>query len=513
MLLEVTTANEMIAIEQAYLVSSGLKLADLMEKAGQSVAKEILKDKGTRRITIVSGKGNNGGDGFVCARVLAEEGRTVTVFVLAGEKDLTPEAGEAFRKLKETPVKIVVLSPKTLTDLKAELDAADLIVDAIFGIGFRGVPRNPAAQVIKLINQTSVRKLSVDIPSGVEADSGRVSGPAVRADKTITFICPKIGLLVGQGREYAGQVRLVDLNVPFDIIKTMSKTQVLTGDRIISLLPSRPREIHKKECGRVFVLAGSTGMTGAAYLTSQAAIKSGAGLVTLGIPSSLNPIMEVKLTEAMTLPLPETPVRSLDKKGLDQILEFSSAFDVLAMGPGLTVHPSTRSLVHELIVALQKPLVLDADGLNAVASKPELFQRRSFPTIITPHPGELARLLGKTADEIQENRLDLAQLAAKEFGVNVILKGAQTVITDGRKTAINPTGNAGMASAGTGDVLTGMIASFWAQGAPTFDAACLGVYLHGLAGDLAAKELTEFCLTAEDLIKYLPQAIKAVSNR
>lgn len=503
----------MIEIERRYVSDSGLTLYDLMEKAGKAVADAVLKEKTAQRVVVVAGKGNNGGDGFVCARELSKKGRKVAVFSLTREEQLTTEANEALSKLKTALVETVFINDKDLPGLEEKLAGADVVVDAIFGIGFRGAAREPAAQIIEIINACSALKVAVDIPSGVEGDTGRANGPAVRADKTITFICPKVGLLVGRGRECVGELLVADLGVPSDIIKAMSASKLLTEDEIAKLLPRRGKDIHKKACGKVFVLAGSVGMTGAAYLTSQAAIKSGAGLVTLGMPTSLNQIMEVKLTEVMTLPLPETEAQSLDVGGLNRILESAKGFDVVALGPGLSLKGTTPDLVRELVAKIEKPLVLDADGLNALAGKANLLAKRMFPAIITPHPGELGRLLGIDTDEVQSDRLKLAKKAAKDWGCIVVLKGADTVISDGTQTAINPTGNPGMASAGTGDVLTGMIAGLWAQGLEAFGAACVGVYLHGLAGDEAADDLTEYCLTAVDLIKYLPRALKAVRKR
>lgn len=502
----------MVEVERRYIASSGATLGDLMEKAGKAVAEEVSKDLSAQRIIVVCGKGNNGGDGYVCARELFKQGRKVKVYVLADESELRSEAAGAFRALKEVPVEIIFFNPAGLEDFKVELDSADLVVDALFGLGFKGAAKGLAARIIGLINSVSANKVSVDVPSGVEASTGRIAGPAIRADKTITFTCLKPGLLLGPGRECAGELKIADLGIPFDIIREMSTTQLLTPEEIAAFLPRRQRDAHKKECGRVLVLAGSVGMTGAAYLTSQAALKSGAGLVTLGIPASLNKIMEVKLTEVMTLPLPETEAQSLDIEGLDKILEFSKGFDTVALGPGLSLKETTPDLVRELVAKMEKPLVLDADGLNALAGKADFLAKRTFPSIITPHPGEMGRLLGIDPDEVQSDRLKLTKKSAKAWGCIVVLKGAETVISNGKQTAVNPTGNQGMASAGTGDVLTGMIVGLWAQGLNAFDAACVGAYLHGFAGDEAADDLTEYSLTASDVLEYISEAFYKITG-
>lgn len=273
------------------------------------------------------------------------------------------------------------------------------------------------------------------------------------------------------------------------------------------LLP-RKVDSHKGDYGHVFVLAGSTGFTGAAYLCSQAAILSGSGLVTLGIPESLNPIMEVKLTEVMTKPLPETGAGTLSKNAFSQIVQFAEKADAVALGPGLSTNPETQNLIRKLITAIEKPLVIDADGLNALSGRLKLFKGRTH-TVITPHPGEMARLLTTTPGEIQKSRKKTAQKVAVEYNLTVVLKGYQTVVAcPSGKVYVNNTGNPGMASGGTGDVLTGIIVSFLGQGIPAFEAAKLAVYIHGFAGDLAAKEKGEIGLIAVDILNYLPAAFK-----
>ncbi len=504
------TESETRKIEEKVTHRLAISLFDLMERAGQKVAEEVLKNSRFKKATIICGKGNNGGDGLVCARHLIQKGLDVKVFLLSEKENLSPDSQSALKKLQNLSVQPEIVN--NLTQIEKAVKEADVVIDAIFGIGFKGETKGLHKEVIETLNNFSPYTVSIDIPSGVEADSGHVHGSCVRANETITFTAPKVGLLLYPALDFVGKLVVRSVGIPSFLVESGANLRLPDEKAFASLMPKRSPEAHKKSVGKVLVIAGSKGMTGAATLASEAALKMGVGVVTLGIPESLNQIMEVKLTEIMTLPLPETN-GSLNLEALDKILSAVSSFDVVALGPGLSTSTQTVKLVKEITRSLNLPLVLDADGLNALADSPSLLRERESETIITPHPGELSRLLGVSTAEIQEDRLGWAKRAAKKFDLTVVLKGAKSVISSPSQTALNLTGNPGMASAGTGDVLTGFIASLWAQGLSSFEAAFLGTYLHGLSGDIALEEMTEWCLTAQDLINYLPKAIKELLER
>ncbi len=522
--MKVVTAEEMREIDSK-TIASGVPAIRLMENAGKAVAAAIkshygpLKAKG---ISIFCGKGNNGGDGLVVARLLAKEKVETKVFLLAKKQELKRYPRANLKKVLRKKIKVTEINTsRKLERLKQEIKKTDLIVDAILGTGIKGAPKGIEAKTIKFINTLKRPIVSVDIPSGVEGSTGQVPGEAIRADLTITFGLPKIGLVVYPGAEYVGELEVADIGIPKKFLRDKRiKVNLITKEEISSSFLPRKADTHKGTYGYLFVIAGSVGMTGAATLTSQAAalcfgaLRSGVGLVTLGIPKSLNEIMEIKLTEGMTLPLPETKKKTLSLKAEKEIIKFSNKTDALALGPGLSIDKETQRLVRKLIKKISLPMVIDADALNALAGQLSLLRpatRNRQPAIITPHPGEMARLIGKKAKEVQENRIKAASDFAKRYKVIVVLKGARTIISDPEGNVyINPTGNPGMASAGVGDVLTGMIGSFLAQRKEPLEAAKMGVYLHGLAGDLASQEKGEEALVASDILEKLPQAFKSL---
>lgn len=506
--LRVVSGREMRRLEMVAVKELGISVRDLMERAGRAVADSATEMLTGGEVVVICGKGNNGGDGFVASRFLCERGLWVKVFTLSPEKDLSSAAADAFKALKDLPLDCRSLTSENLEDFRAALQGTNLVIDAIFGIGFEGATKGLVAEVIKEMNLVSCPVLSVDVPSGLEANTGSVQGACIKADRTVTFICPKVGLVIYPGADFVGELEVAGLGVPEGLIERASDVSLSSPDEVRTFLPTREVDVHKKACGRVLVVAGSIGMTGAASLTSLAALRSGAGLVTLGIPGSLNSILEEKVTEVMTVPLPETASGSLSLEALDPIEELIPSFDVLALGPGLSREAETVSLVLKLVESVCLPLVLDADGLNALMGRVDILSKRSYPTVITPHPGELAGLFGITAGEVQLDRLQFTRRAAKEWDVVIVLKGARSIVGSSQELVVNTTGNPGMATAGTGDVLTGLIAGLLSQGVEPFKAAVLGTYLHGLAGDIAAQELTEYCLIAGDLLNCLPMAFK-----
>ncbi|MBM4123783.1 MAG: NAD(P)H-hydrate dehydratase, partial [Nitrospira sp.] len=390
------------------------------------------------------------------------------------------------------------------------LRKSHLIVDALLGTGLSAPVAGPYRAAIEAITASALPVVAVDLPSGVHADTGAVMGAAVRASLTVTFALPKLGLYIGPGIDHAGTVRIVDIGIPPSFADEVpSRIALMTIEEANRLLPRRLPSSHKGTYGHAGVIAGSVGKTGAAALAAKAALRIGAGLVTVATPSSVNDTLEAKLLEAMTVPMPETKARTLARSGLDRLLAFVHARSAVAIGPGLTTHPETVDLLQALIPRLEKPAVLDADALNALAGRPALLAECKAPLILTPHPGEMARLEEEaTPQSINEDRIGIATRFANRRGVMLVLKGARTVVAhpDGRVT-ICPTGNPGMATAGTGDVLTGILVGLLAQRLSPWEAACAGTYFHGLAGDLAAAEFGLAGMIAGDVIERIPQAI------
>ncbi len=512
--MKVLTGSQMAELDRVAIEAIGMPSLVLMENAGRSVfqvIQERIPDFAQKKIAIVCGKGNNGGDGLVVARHLINHGAMVDVFVLSTLAKLSDEAETNATILHRSDEVIHCITDKDqLSQMASALSQADLIVDAIFGTGFTGEVRGLAAQVIELINLSPAQVLSIDIPSGVESDTGKAPGPAVMADLTITLALPKVGLLFYPGRGYVGELFIGDVGYPRSLIQNFESPFALVDESgIREKLPERRPDGHKGDFGRVLVIAGSRGMTGAATLTAQAALRAGAGLVYLAFPESLSSVIETKLTEIVKLPLPDSngalTVHSLS--ALEQVLDNKT---VVAIGPGLSQSAQITKLLNALLPTLKIPIVLDADGINNLKSVSVLKKKRmKAPLVLTPHAGELARLLGKTREEIESNRLEIAQRTATELEAALVLKGAPTVTAwpDGR-VFINSTGHSGLATGGSGDVLTGLIAGLIAQGMEASKAAVAGVYLHGRIADELKKKFGERGLIASDLIRHLPGILK-----
>lgn len=488
----------------------------LMENAGLRVVEviqDVLKEVKGKVFTILVGKGNNGGDGLVVARHLHNRGSQVKVLLLADPEEFQGDARvnlNIWQKMGQPLYQVNQINGINI--VKVALLNTDLIVDALYGTGFHGSVNEKVGRVIDLINASRLPVVAVDIPSGVEADTGRAYGPCIQADHTVTFGLPKIGLVVEPGAGYAGRLHVVDISLPRTLTDSKEiPRQLLTGEIIAPWFKPRQPTAHKGTYGRVLVVAGSRGMTGAARMTARAALRAGAGLVTLALPQSSQPVATAAIDEAMTRGLPETPEGTLAVDALEPILAASRSADVLITGPGMGTHPETVELVRALLPRLTIPVVIDADALNALAGVTGLLAKLTIPAVITPHPGEMGRLLDLSAAEVQEDRLDLARAAAKRWNLVTVLKGARTVITtpDG-SLYINPTGNPGMATAGSGDVLAGLIAGLLAQGLSPEQAAAAGVYLHGSAGDLAAGRLGQLSTLAGDILEFLPEVIKNI---
>ncbi|PKM80179.1 MAG: bifunctional ADP-dependent NAD(P)H-hydrate dehydratase/NAD(P)H-hydrate epimerase [Firmicutes bacterium HGW-Firmicutes-14] len=507
-------AEEMQNLDRTAIKDLGIPGVVLMENAGLQVMKGILEVLGEVRgktVTIFAGKGNNGGDGFVVARHLLNAGAEVKVMLFADLVDIAGDAKVNLNILQSMGYKVYpIINPNSLNIVKLAMVYSDLIVDAIFGTGFKGAVSGHVGNVIEIINSSGKPVVSVDIPSGLEANTGAVHGPCIKANRTITFAYAKLGLLIGHGPEYAGELTVADISIPPDLIRSMGINRFLiTSSLVREIMPVRKPDGHKGTYGRILVVGGSDGMSGAAAMAATAALKAGAGLVTLAVPASLHDLMEVKLTEIMTKPLPETEETGISRDALPYVRGILERMDVLAVGPGMSTGESTFEFVRQLVAGLEKPAVIDADGLNALAGNVDVLKSSGVSPVLTPHPGEMARLMGIKTEEVQNNRVETASEAAKNWNAVVVLKGHRTVVADpGGAIYINPTGNPGMASGGTGDVLTGIIAGLLGQRLSPLEAAVAGVYFHGLSGDLAAAQKGMISLVAGDLLDYLPQATR-----
>lgn len=514
--MKLVNAEIMRAIDKETIEKRGIAGPRLMENAGKGIAEQIrdkiLLGRTGASFAIFCGKGNNGGDGFVIARYLHQYGNKVAIFFPGPSEALSDDARLNYNRAIEENIEINELSSGS--DLPSKLDC-DYIIDAIFGTGFSGVPKGILSEIISYINKQGKAVVAVDCPSGLNVDTGQHEGTVVHADYTFTLALPKFGLYLSPGRELAGIVDIVPIGIPDDVIDSFRiKENLITPNLIKSLLPKRKPDGHKGDFGRLFILAGSTGLTGAATLCALAAARSGLGLVTVGCPASLNSILEMKLTEPMTLPLPDIAGKGvLALRGLGEIRQRIKESDALVIGPGVGRHHETKELIQRLVSLLDKVAIIDADGLNAFEKNRAALEGKHPQLVLTPHPGEFRRLIDEDIPSNLPARFDLVRKYAAKFNSVIVLKGSPSIVvdTDG-ELYLNPAGNDGMATGGTGDVLSGMIGSFLAQGLSPLHAALCGVYLHGLAGDLAASELGKRSLIAGDLVDFLPDAFSIIEN-
>ncbi len=516
-MIPVVTAEEMRRIDRRAIEGLGIAGTTLMENAGRGAA-QVIADRFSpiagKRILVVCGKGNNGGDGFVCARHLTIAGARPQVVLLARSGELKGDAGLHFAGLVTVGVPVIeVTDAVTLTHLRELGQESDLVVDALLGTGVSGPAQGLVSEAITVINALPTPVVSLDLPSGLSSDQGAFIGPAVRATVTVTFALPKRGLLLYPGAEAAGEVVRIGIGIPEAEMARDLRTFLLDAGDIRATLPSRRPSQHKGDFGHLLVLAGSVGKTGASVLTSLGALRAGAGLVTLAIAESQQPIVAAMAMEVMTEPLPETQARTLSMKARERILALAERKDGVALGPGLSLDPETQRLIRELVTTLDKPMVIDADAVTALAGHIELLEKARAPLLLTPHPGEMARLVGLSVREVEGDRIGIVQRVCQDHHVYLALKGARTVVgsPDGR-IFLNPTGNVGMATGGSGDVLTGVVGGLLVQGMGPLEALQGGVYLHGLAGDLARDRRGEVGLIAGDLLEHLPQAIRMVTR-
>lgn len=517
--MKVLTSAQMRGVDRKAIEDIGLPGPVLMENAGLRVAavvRGIFSRKEGLKVVVVSGRGNNGGDGFVAARHLRNEGYDVRVILLATVEDLKNDAllnARICRNMGLAPAE----APDNAGWSRANrlLRDADAVIDAVFGTGLTKPADGLFARVIEDINACPGLKVAVDVPSGLSSDTQEVIGPAVRADVTVALAAPKVCHVLPPAEEHVGTLVVADIGLPRQLLEDESfKLEMVEAERLLGCFGKRRRDSHKGTYGHVLVVGGSRGKSGAAALAGRAALKAGAGLVTVAVPGGSLPAVARSMAELMTEPLPETKEGTISPEAVPRVLELSRGKDGLVLGPGLSTHPGAARFVRELLGRVKIPLVLDADGLNILAEQRDLFDALPRPSILTPHPGEFGRILGLGVGDVLKRRLELVTEFASGRGVVLVLKGHRTLTAapDGR-VFINSSGNPGLATGGSGDVLSGLAGGQLVQMKDPLNAALSAVYVHGLAGDLAADETGQKALTASDIIRWLPRALKSLEDK
>jgi NAD(P)H-hydrate epimerase len=516
--MRVLNAAQMREADRRTIDDIGISSLVLMENAGrQAVAamEAVYSDLLERQVAVLCGRGSNGGDGFVVARTLIQRGIDVSVFLIGRVAEVRGDARINLEILGRLGLTVVEVADSQAWELHfSEVSDCTLIVDAIFGTGLNAPVSGFIESVVTDVNASGIPVIAIDLPSGLSADSPEPIGPSIEAGLTVTLAAPKLPLVLPPSETRAGDIVIADIGIPTEVLEAVDgpKVYLATRSAMRQLLSPRTADTHKGDYGRVLVVAGSRGKTGAAYLAAIGALRSGAGLVTIATPAGCQPILAAMAPEYMTEPLSDTDA-GLDPEGVDRVIDM--ARDVIALGPGLGQESGTREFIRGIVDRAGMPLVIDADGLNAFAGDPDrLTGREGRDVIITPHPGEMARLVGMTTDEVQASRIEIARNFAAAHHVFVVLKGHRTLIaTPDEKVFINTTGNPGMATGGTGDVLAGMIAAWLAQLLDAEAACRLAVYLHGLAGDLAEADEGEVAMTSADVAAHLGDAMLELSGR
>lgn len=516
--MKILTSEQMRNIDRRTIQGFGIPGIVLMENAGIKAAEfiiESIKDIDSKEILILCGPGNNGGDGFVVARYFFHLGLFPHIVLIGDAKKIRGDALTNLRIVRKMGMEILeVKTEKGWGKFASDLFHFDLIVDALLGTGLEGAPKGIYRRVISDINETGATIVAIDIPSGLSGSTARVEGEAVQADHTVTFGCPKIPHIFPPAEQHVGRLEVVDISIPEEAIKKENIwLNLIEEDLAGSLIPSRKRDAHKGDFGHILAVCGSVGKSGAAALVARSALKAGAGLITVATAASAQKILAPQSTEMMTEPLPETERGSLSKKALPFLKELCKGKDLLAIGPGLTTQVETSSVIRALLRETKLPALVDADGINAFEGFSKDLFGKHRDLIVTPHPGEMSRIIGQTAKFVQENRIEVCRNFAITHHCYVVLKGYKTLISDpDGNTFVSPTGNPGLGTAGSGDVLTGMIAGFLVQKIGILPALILAVYLHGLAADLAATDLGEIPLMAGDVIDYIPDALRELSH-
>ena len=517
--MKLATPGQMNGIDAHAINSIGIPGVVLMENAALKVveaAADMLGGLAGRTVVLLAGKGNNGGDALAAARHLHIKGALCAVYLLCLKSDLRGDAAVNLGIIEKLGLQMIELAgQERLSMLRESIGNADLVVDGIFGTGLKGTVKGIAADAVETVNRSGKPVLSIDIPSGVCGETGRILGCCINASRTVTFCLPKVGLAVHPGCDHAGKLEVADIGIPGQAIEQSGiKARITDRELVSGMLSPRPPECNKGDFGRLLLLTGSSGMTGSGRLCADAALRTGAGLVYLGVPSTLAHIYASAISEPITVPLADDGSGRLSLQSASRILEVLKNMDAVAAGPGLSTGGDITEIVGLLLRECRVPLVLDADALNAVSLNTSVLKSLKAETVITPHPGEMARLTGLTIREIMEDRIGTATGFAQKWGVITVLKGSRTVVAlpDG-SYFINPTGNPGMATGGSGDVLTGVIASLAGQGMKPADAAVAGVYLHGLAGDAAAERLGRYGMLPRDMVEALPVVMSDTFDR
>lgn len=498
----ILNSNEMQDVENRAF-ALGVNKLDLMRTAGQKCAEEIIKiyelETKKTKVVVACGNGKNGGDGFVIAKILKEADCDVKI-LLADREPTEGDCRAVFEEAKSALVEICSLSVEN-----SLLANADLIVDCLFGIGFHGAVAEPFSAVIEEINNSGAEVVSVDVPSGTNATTGEISGIAVKADCTLAISSLKYSHVLPPSNQYCGKIKVVNIGIDkmlFNIIPFVANT--IERKDIAKNFVKRSTNSNKGDYGKILSVCGSYRMPGAAIISAKSAVRSGAGLVTVAFPKSAYPAIAGNLTEAVFLPLPETEDGTVNATAKPILFDSIEKATTMLVGCGLGTGENVEQIVEFLLEKTNCPIVLDADGINALGHCINLLRERKAPVVLTPHPGEMARLVGDTVGFVQSHRIDLAKTFAESLGAIVVLKGANTIVTDGKAVFINRTGNPGMAKGGTGDMLAGMIASFIAQGMSPMEASKSAVFIHGECGNICQRELSQRGMTVSDMIELLP---------
>jgi NAD(P)H-hydrate epimerase len=517
--MRILTADQMREADRRTIEDLGIPSLVLMENAGRQVVAAMegfFQDLSDHRVAVICGKGNNGGDGFVVARTLHQRGVDVSVFVVGQVAEIKGDARVNIEILGRLGITVVEIGDEGQWDLHfSEISDRDVIVDAMFGTGLRAALSGIYETIIADINGSSIPVVSIDIPSGLSADTHEVIGDCVDATVTVTLGAPKLPLILPPAEEKSGEVVIADIGIPLGIIDALDgpRIELLTRDEMRTLISPRAADAHKGDFGRVLIVAGSRGKTGAAILAAHGALKAGTGLVTIATPRSLLPILAAYAPDYMTEPLEETAEGTVHFAAAEQVLSLTA--DAIVMGPGLGRGEGVSTFVREVVDKCEVPLVLDADALTAFADEPSaLVGREGRDVIITPHPGEMSRLLGCTIDDVQADRVGIARDFATAHKLHVVLKGYRTIIaTSQGKCFVNPTGSPGMATGGTGDVLAGMLGAWMGQLLDAEAACRLAVYVHGAAGELADADQGEVSMTATDVVQHISDAVLELTAR
>jgi ADP-dependent NAD(P)H-hydrate dehydratase / NAD(P)H-hydrate epimerase len=513
---KLVTSESMRQADRQAIDKEGIPSLTLMENAGQGVAQWVLsnylQNPHSSRVIVVCGTGNNGGDGFVVARYLYQAGVDVSCILVGDSSRLSADCAHNHKLAKDLHIPVVTaISSESLPKLLQ----CDLIIDAISGTGFSGSPRGIMADAIRLISNCGAICIAIDLPSGVSADSGDCEGEAVTADATCTLALPKLGLFVSPGREHAGRVEVIPIGIPAHVIgQCPSPCLLVTREEVAAMLPKRKAEGHKYDFGTVLIVGGSTGLTGAAALAGESALRSGCGMARIACPATVLPFIATLIREATTIPMPDVGKRgAFALRGLGNLRKVATDNSAVVLGPGIGRHHETMELVRRFVATCEQPLVVDADAINAFDGHIELLAKRKTLRVLTPHAGEFRRLTGEMVAPNFLERIAQAVRWGKKLSSVLVLKGSPTIISGPEgECYLNPTGNSGMATGGSGDVLSGIIGSLMAQGIAPLSASVCGVYLHGLAGDIAADSVGTRSLIAGDIVSAIPDAFLRVES-